>query len=121
MSWKMSTPERVLEHAEHQMAVQGYVRWADIAKAEGVSRQSVAQNLKAAVDRGHTTEVRADILRKSMQNNLVRHEYVLTESNRQWLLDQAEALNLSHHDVLNRVLLNHIHNDNHANVNHPQP
>ena len=120
MSWNASTPERVIEHAEHQMLVQGYVRWSDIAEALGISRQRVAQCLESAVKSGHTTAVRADILRKSMQKSLVRHEYVLTESNRQWLLDQAEALNLSHHDVLNRVLLNHILND-HANVNHPQP
>ena len=120
MSWNASTAERVIEHAEHQMLVQGYVRWSDIAEALGISRQRVAQCLEAAVKSGHTTAVRAEILRKSMQTNLVRHEYVLTESNRQWLLDQAEALNLSHHDVLNRVLLNHILND-HANVNHPQP
>lgn len=100
--------ETVIDLAEHQMNLQGYVRWAFIKDQIGLSRQRIAQLADKAASVGYTTATRLDVLKKSMNNNLVRHEYVVTKSNRQWLLDQAEATGLSHHDLLNRAIQNYI-------------
>ena len=109
MSFK-SDHEVVIDLAEHQMTLQGYVRWAFIKDQIGFSRQRIAQLADKAAKAGYTTATRLEVLRKSMTNNLVRHEYVVTKSNRQWLLDQAEATGLSHHDLLNRAIHNYIQN-----------
>ena len=100
--------QTVIDLAEHQMAIQGYVRWTIVNNQMGLSRQRIAQLREMACEAGYTTPIRLKTLKASMERNLVRHEYVVTKSNRQWLLDQAEIQGISHHDLLNRAIQNYI-------------
>jgi|GEM_PF-5835521 len=106
--------ERVVAQAVHQEEVQGYVRMSDIHKAEGVSRQRVDQAFGQAVNNLLITKQQLEDWKQSYQKRTVRNEWCLTKANAAWVKQQAEELDLSIHDVLNRVIQLHIHN--HANL-----
>lgn len=108
----MNTPAKVVAQAHHQEEVQGYVRISDITKAVGVSRQRTDQALTEAVKQGLITEEQRVSWKQSYQLRTTRAEFALSLSNEAWLKDQAKKLDLSWHDVLNRVLHAHIHNEN---------
>lgn len=109
--------ERIVAQAQHQMEVQGYVRFSDIYKAEGVSRQRVDQVFQSAVKNALITAEQLKDWKQSYKLKTVRAEFALTRTNEKWLKDQAQLLGMSWHDLLNRVLHHHIHND-HANHQH---
>ena len=106
--------ERVVAQAIHQEEVQGYVRMSDIWKAENVSRQRIDQSLAQAVNNKLITKQQVEDWKQSYSKRTVRNEWCLTKANAAWLKQQAEELDLSIHDVLNRVIHLHIHN--HANL-----
>jgi len=49
MPYQPPLRERVVAQCEHQMEVQGYVRFTDIATAENVTRSRIGQGLNEAV------------------------------------------------------------------------
>lgn len=104
--------ERIVAQAQHQLEVQGYVRFSDITKAEGVSRQRTDQGFQQAVKNKLITEEQLKEWKQSYKLRTTRAEFALSRSNEKWLKDQASQLDLSWHDVLNRVLQQHIHNGN---------
>ena len=109
--------ERVVAQAHHQMEVQGYVRVPDITKAEGVCKQRTNQGFDQAIKNKLATEEQVKEWKQSYKLRTTRVEFRLSSENEAWLKDQASQLDLSWHDVLNRVLKQHIHH--HANVHHP--
>lgn len=110
-----STAERVCAQCEHQIAVQGYIRFSDIAKAENISRQRVDAALLQAVSNGLISDDQRMLWRHSYRLSVVPTKVSITHSNLEWLRQQAEDLDLSMHDVLNRALHQHIHtHQNHA-------
>ena len=117
-----TTAERVCAQCKHQLSVQGYVRFSDIAKVEGLSRQRIDQALRQAVEKGLISEDQRILWRHSYKLGVARLDFAVTHSNLEWLKQQGEELNLSVHDVLNRVLHTHIHSQStHASLRNPQP
>lgn len=110
--------ERIVALARHQEKVQGYVRFSDITKAEGVSRQRTDQGFQQAVKHQLITEEQLKEWKQSYKLRTTRAEFALLRSHEEWLKAEADRLNLSRHDLLNRVLLTYIHH-HHANVHHP--
>ena len=104
------------------MSVQGYVRFTDIAKAENLCRQRIDQAFHQAVKSGLISEDQRILWRHSYKLGVTRTEFAISHTNLEWLKQQGEDLNLSVHDVLNRVLHDHIHSQStHANSRNPQP
>ena len=108
--------ERVVAQATHQMAVQGYVRVPDITKACGVSKQRTNQGFDQAIKAKLATEEQVKEWKQSYQLRTTRVEFRLASENEAWLKAEAARLDISWHDLLNRVLKHHIHN--HA-IHHP--
>ena len=104
--------ERVVAQAHHQMEVQGYVRVPDITKAEGVSKQRTNQGFDQAIKTKLVTEEQVKEWKQSYQLRTTRVELRLSSENEAWLKSEAARLDLSWHDLLNRVLFAHIHNQN---------
>lgn len=104
--------QRIVAQAQHQFEIQGYVRFSDITKAEGVSRQRTDQGFQQAVKNKLITEEQLKDWKQSYKLRTTRAEFALSRTNEKWLKDQASQLDLSWHDVLNRVLHAHIHNEN---------
>lgn len=50
------TDEQMFDICEKLYQLNGFVKWADVGKALGVSRQAVQLRLKAAIRRGELTE-----------------------------------------------------------------
>ena len=110
--------DRVLAEAQAQFQRQGYVRWPEIAEQQGVSRQRVLQALQRGVDHG---QVSAELVQK-LRGSLAAARIVsfkCSEVNLEWLAKQAEALNCSVDDVINRIVVSHqqstrleVHHDN---------
>lgn len=113
----LTFPERVVAQALHQMEVQSYVRVSDITKAEGVSKQRTNQGFDQAIKNKLATEEQVKEWKQSYKLRTTRVEFRLSSENEAWLKEKAEVLDLSWHDVLNRVLKHHIHTN--ANVHHP--
>ena len=103
--------------AQHQERVQGYVRFSDIAKSLNISRQRCDLLFKRAIYEDLITEEQLRIWKESYKLRTTRAEFALLRTHEAWLKSEAERLDLSWHDVLNRVLQQHIHH--HANVYHP--
>ena len=115
--WKYQTlAERVVAQAIHQETVQGYVRMSDIWKAEKVSRQRVDQAFAQAVNNKLITQQQLEDWKQSYKARTVRAEWCFSKTNSDWVKQQAEELDLSIHDVVNRVLHKHIHSKRHANL-----
>jgi hypothetical protein len=97
----------------------GFVRWIDVAKTHGISRQAVQLRFKAAIERGEldqatydrwqsmsarrtTTAQRSDAkekLRKSLIMSLS-----LTPENHAWLKDQCTERGCTRADILNGLI-----------------
>lgn len=108
----LSFAERCVAIAHHQWEVQGYIRFSDITKSQGVSRQRTEQGFDQAVKNNLITEEQLKEWKQSYKLRTTRAEFALSHTNEKWLKDQASELDLSWHDVLNRVLHAHIHNQN---------
>lgn len=101
----------VVTQAEHQMDVQGYVRFSDIWKATNMSRQRIDQVLQSAVKSGAITQDKLNEWKASYsKSNIIRSEFALTKANKAWLVSHSEELGISTHDLLNRILREHCSN-----------
>ena len=105
MPYQPPLRERVVAQCEHQMEVQGYVRFTDIATAENVTRSRIGQGLNEAVTHKLISDEQAKAWSSSYQHNTRPWEFRISKRNYQQILDIGEALNLSPHDVVNRVLV----------------
>ena len=108
----LTFPERVVAQAIHQMEVQGYVRVPDITKACGVSKQRTNQGFDQAIKNKLATEEQVKEWKQSYQLRTTRADIRLSSENEDWLKTEAARLDLSWHDLLNRVLKQHIHHQN---------
>jgi DNA-binding transcriptional regulator LsrR (DeoR family) len=100
--------ELLIDQVEHQMDVQGYVRFSDIWKAMLLSRQRIDQLLQSAVEKGLITKKQLEEWKSSYMKNTLRTEFALEKGNKAWIESQSKELGLSTHDVINRVLRDHI-------------
>ena len=97
----------------------GFVRWADVAKTHGVSRQAVQLRLKAAVGKGELEETtfkrwqsmstrrtetakRAGIKDKDRKEREIR--FTLSPENHTWLKDQCTERGCTRADILNGLI-----------------
>ena len=98
--------------AEFQEQVQGYVRFSDIARRLNISRQLCDLVFKRAVKKQLITEERLKRWKASYKSRTTRAEFALLRTHEAWLKAEADTLGISWHDVLNRALNEHIHNQN---------
>jgi hypothetical protein len=97
----------------------GFVRWADVAKTHGISRQAVQLRFKAAIERGEldqatydrwqsmsarrtTTAQRSDAKEK-LRKSLIM-SFSLTPENHAWLKDQCTERGCTRADILNGLI-----------------
>jgi hypothetical protein len=97
----------------------GFVRWIDVAKTHGISRQAVQLRFKAAIERGEldqatydrwqsmsarrtTTAQRSDAKEK-LRKSLIM-SFSLTPENHAWLKDQCTERGCTRADILNGLI-----------------
>ena len=106
----MTLEETCVSIAQFQENVQGYVRFSDITKATQISRQVCDLVFKRAVKQELITEEQLQRWKQSYKLRTTRAEFALLRSHETWLKQEADELGISWHDLLNRVLKDHIHN-----------
>lgn len=104
----LSQADVVIAQCEHQMEVQGYVRFSDIWKSMLISRQRIDQILQSSVEKGLITRDKFNEWKSSYTDNTQRTEFALEKGNKAWIESQSKELGLSSHDVINRVLRDYI-------------
>ena len=97
------TLEHLLSICERFYEKNGFVKWADVAEALGISRQGVQLRLKTAVERGEISQElverfqsmtsRAAVSRENRENRQdrerLRLSVLFTAENLQWLQEEA--------------------------------
>jgi len=111
--------EKLTEICERFYERDGFVKWADVGKALGVSRQAVQLRLRAAVEKGHLTPetverwqsmtsraaaAREREARRLEENNAGRLRIKLTPENHAWLLEQCAFRRVTSADLINGIL-----------------
>ena len=114
---QVTLEESCVHLAEYQESLQGYVRFSDISKTLKVSRQLCDLAFKRAVRDKLITEHQLKHWKASYKARTVRAEFALLRTHEAWLKSEAAVQGISWHDLLNRVLNEHIHNQTHANPN----
>lgn len=111
--------ERVTEVCERFYARDGFVKWADVGAALGVSRQAIQLRLTSAVQKGllpaadlqrwqsmasraATTRERREAARRERNRHVLRIQ--LTEDNHAWLLEEARFRGITTADLVNGLL-----------------
>jgi len=97
----------------------GFVRWADVAKTHGLTRQAVQSRLRKATERGELdgatferwqsmsarrteTAKRAGIKDKDRKEREIR--FTLSPENHTWLKDQCTERGCTRADILNGLI-----------------
>lgn len=109
------TLEQLQETCERLYERDGFVKWVDVGRAHGISRQAVQLRFRAAVeagrmdqaliDRWQSTAARAAVSReRQQQSDLCRHKTILTPENADWLRREAVLRNCSGNDIINGLI-----------------
>lgn len=96
----------------------GFVKWSDVAKVHGISRQAVLNRLQSATERGdlpadtldrwRSTSARAaqsksnEVLRR--ENERLRFAMTLTPNNKRWLDTESVARKCRPADIVNGLI-----------------
>ena len=115
-------PKVRLEHhlsiCERFYEKNGFVKWADVAEALGISRQGVQLRLKTAVERGEISQElverfqsmtsRAAVSRENRENKQdrerLRLSVLFTAENLQWLQEEAVVRGVRTNDIVNGLV-----------------
>ncbi len=97
----------------------GFVRWADVAKTHGLTRQAVQSRLRKATERGdideatfkrwqsmsaRRTETAKRAKEKDQLESTLRVSVVLSPENVTWLKDQCTERGCTRADILNGLI-----------------
>ncbi len=97
----------------------GFVRWADVAKTHGVTRQAVQLRLRRAMEQGELEETtfkrwqsmstrRTETAKRSDAKEKLRKSLImsfsLTPENHAWLKDQCTERGCTRADILNGLI-----------------
>ncbi len=114
--------ERIVEVCERFYEEQGFVRWSDVAKIVGVSRQAIQLRLKACVERGELspedverwqslasrTAAEREAAAKTKERRREREkEYMwlkLSPENQEWVKVQAAIKRISYAQVIDGLI-----------------
>ena len=112
------TLEHLLSICERFYEKNGFVKWADVAEALGISRQGVQLRLKTAVERGEISQElverfqsmtsRAAVSRENRENRQdrerLRLSVLFTAENLQWLQEEAVVRGVRTNDIVNGLV-----------------
>lgn len=115
---KYTPLEDVIATCERLYEAHGFVKWADVGKIFGVSRQSVLQRLQKAADRGDLAPGVLDRWRSASariaqsksneqlrrENERLRISITLTPNNRRWLDTECVARHCRSADIINGLI-----------------
>ena len=110
--------EHLLSICERFYEKNGFVKWADVAEALGISRQGVHLRLKTAVERGEISQglverfqsmtSRAAVSRENKENRQdqkrLRLSVLFTAENLQWLQEEAVVRGVRTNDIINGLV-----------------
>lgn len=116
------TDEQMFDICEKLYELNGFVKWTDVGKALGVSRQAIQLRLRAAIRRGELTEAdyerwasmsaRAAVARENRaRGRVVEKERrrlelkcVLSPENAEWLRTQCVFRKATSGDIINGLI-----------------
>ena len=110
-----ATLSQLVEAAEAYYAQQGYVKWADLARDFGISRQAVQFRFSRAVQTGLLSPAdlaryqtvssrRKDSARRAQMRKLTTFQVSISEENAVWLKDQAERRRVRKTDIIDGLI-----------------